>query len=592
MADQKTAVGSSSASTYESPALGTTAKVDFRGKVAHASAYFRSRHAWLGDYDYWYLVTPNIPPFNKKYRGKATPFYGLNQEVPILLTIILGLQHALIMIGSIVSPPLAVASGAFNLAPAEVSYLVSAAFITTGIATAIQVTRLHIKGSPFYVGTGLLSVVGPTFDIIPIAFSYSSMRYSNGSCPLAEDGTKLPCPDAWGAFLGSMLCTVFIQILMSLVPPRLLNKIFPKIITGSLLLLIGVFLIGNGMQNWAGSFNCNGGEGYYALCPSIAAPKPLPWADPKLIGMGFSVFFTIVLVEQFGAPLMKSASVLVGLAAGCAISGATGYWSRENIDAAPVVTFLWVHTFKLTVDGALVLPLLIMFICQGVSCMPDILATAEISGVDVEGTEFNSRIQGGILCDGLGSLISALGTAGPMVSQAGNNGVIILTGCASRRAGWAASVFLVLMGFFAKFGAVFQSMPPSVLGGMQVFLYSTIVVAGVRILGMVQFTRRNRFILTIALGIGFIDIVTPTWFDQILDYSGSNIHLQGFEQGLNLIVKTPFIIAAVVGVILNLIFPDDKSEMDEMLFGSNSRGSVTSLPQAQHRRSMEMSHST
>ncbi|EOO01737.1 putative purine permease protein [Phaeoacremonium minimum UCRPA7] len=380
-----------------------------------------------------------------------------------------------------------------------------------------------------------------------------------------------------------MLCTVPIQIAMSLVPPRLLNKIFPKIITGSLLLLVGVFLIGNGMQNWAGSSNCNGGEGYYALCPSIAAPKPLPWADPKLIGLGFSVFFAIVLVEQFGAPLMKSSSILVGLAVGCAISGATGYWSRENIDDAPVVTFLWVHTFKFSVDGALVLPLLIMFICQGVSCMPDILATAEISGVDVEGTEFNSRIQGGILCDGLGSLISALGTAGPMVSQAGNNGVIILTGCASRRAGWAASVFLILMGFFAKFGAVFSAMPPSVLGGMQVFLYGTIVVAGIRILGMVQYTRRNRFILAVALSIGFIDIVTPTWFNRILDYSGSNVHLQGFEQGLNLVVETPFIVAAVIGVFLNLVFPDDKSEMDEMMFGSDSRGSMASLPQVEHR---------
>jgi xanthine/uracil permease len=127
---------------------------------------------------------------------------------------------------------------------------------------------------------------------------------------------------------------------------------------------------------------------------------------------------------------MKSASILIGLAVGCAISGATGYWSSENITAAPTVTFLWVHTFKLSVDGALILPLVIMFICEGVSCMPDILATAEISGVDIEGTEFNRRIQGGILCDGIGSFISALGTGLPMVSQAGNNGVIVLASCA------------------------------------------------------------------------------------------------------------------------------------------------------------------
>ncbi|KAH7321973.1 putative purine permease [Rhexocercosporidium sp. MPI-PUGE-AT-0058] len=527
--------------------------------------YFTSRQGWIGNYDYMYLITPNIWPLNRKYKDYEAPFYGLNDEIPILLTLLLGLQHALTMIGSIVSPPLAIAGGAFNFDSTITQYLVSAAFITTGISTAMQVTRVHIAKTPFFIGTGLLSVVGPTFDILPIAFNYTSMRYANGTCPTADDGTQLPCPDAWGAILGSMLCTVWIQITMSMVPPKKLNKIFPKIVTGSLLLLVGVYLINSGMQNWGGSSNCNGGDGFYALCPNVASPKPLPWGDPKLIGLGFSVFVTVILVEQFGSPLMKSASIILGLAVGCAISGATGYWSRENIEAAPVITFLWVHTFKLSVDGALILPLLIMFICEAVSCMPDILATAEISNVDIEGTQFNSRIQGGILCDGLGSLLSAFGTGLPMVSQAGNNGVISLTGCASRRAGWCASGFLILMGMFGKFGAVFGSMPPSVLGGMQVFLYSTIAVAGIRVLGLIAWTRRNRFILTASLAIGFIDIVQPKWFNQILDYSGSNVRLQGFEQGLNLIVETPFIVAAVIGVFLNLVLPEDASAMDKIV---------------------------
>lgn len=476
-----------------------------------------------------------------------------------MLTIILGLQHALSMIGSIVSPILALASGAFYLDTATTEYLVSASFITTGIATALQVTRIHIAKTPLFIGTGLLSIVGPTFDIIAIAISYTTNLYTEGKCPTADDGTQLPCPDGYGALLGSLLCTVWIQIAMSLVPPRLLNRIFPKVVTGTLLLLVGVYLIGNGMQNWGGSSNCNGGTGYYALCPSIDAPRPLPWGDPKLIGLGFSVFATIVCVEFLGSPLMRSSSVILGLAVGCAVSGATGYWSRGEIDQAPVVTFLWVRTFKLSVDGALVLPLLIMFVCQGVSTMPDILATAEISGVEVEGTRFNSRVQGGILCDGLGSLFSALGTAGPMVGQAGNNGVIVLTGCASRRAGWCASAILVLMGIFGKFGAVFASMPPSVLGGMQVFLYSTIAVAGVRVLSLIPWTRRNRFILSTSLAIGFVDIVQPSWFDQVLGYDGGNVRLAGFLQGVNLIVETPFIIAAVIAVFLNLLLSDNET---------------------------------
>lgn len=117
------------------------------------------------------------------------------------------------------------------------------------------------------------------------------------------------------------------------------------------------------------------------------------------------------------------------------------------------------------------------------------------------------------------------------------------------------------MGIFGKFGAVFGSMPPSVLGGMQVFLYSTIAVAGIRVIGLIDWTRRNRFILTCSLAFGFVDIVQPKWFSQILNYSGGNRSLVGFEQGINLIVETPFIVAAVVGVFLNSVLPGGRASM-------------------------------
>ncbi|OSS45459.1 hypothetical protein B5807_10119 [Epicoccum nigrum] len=478
------------------------------------------------------------------------------------------------MIGSIVSPPLASASGAFHFDPGITEYLVSTAFITTGIATALQVTRLHITKTPFFIGTGLLSVVGPTFDILPIVFNYASLRYKSGTCPIADDGTEGAYPQAWGAVLGTMLCCVWVQISMAFVPPKVLNKVFPKLITGSLLALIGIYLIGNGLQNWGGSSNCHGGEGFYALCPDVSAPRPLAWGHPKLIGLGFSVFATIVLVEAVGAPLMRSAAVIIGLAVGCTISGVLGYWSIEQLKSAPNGTFLWVHTFDLSVDGTLVLPLIIMFACQAVSCIPDILATAELSGVDIEGAEFSSRVQGDILCDGLGSFFSALATGPPMVSQAGNNGVVVLTGCASRRAGWAASGFLILMGVIAKFGAVFASMPPSVLGGMQVFIYATIAVAGIRILSLIKWTRRDRFILIVGLGIGFMDISQPDWSSSMLAYDGPNTSLVGLEQGINIAVETPFVISAIVGVLLNSLLPGDGTVSPTDRYGDETRRPV------------------
>lgn len=143
--------------------------------------------------------------------------------------------------------------------------------------------------------------------------------------------------------------------------------------------------------------------------------------------MAFSVFTTILLVEMLGSPLMKSAGIIIGLAVGSAISGELGYWSATQIHQAPVATFLWVERFKISVDGTLILPLMILFVCEAMVCMPSIIATSEISGVEVEGIRANTRIQGGILCDATGTLISGLAMSLPMVSHAGNNGVIIVT---------------------------------------------------------------------------------------------------------------------------------------------------------------------
>ncbi|KAK5125875.1 hypothetical protein LTR08_005122 [Meristemomyces frigidus] len=528
-----------------------------------------TRDGLLGDYDYLYLFTPNIWPLNRRYKNHVPPFFYPNDKVPLLLILLLGLQHALTMISGIVSPILAVSGGAFHFDATITEYLISVGFITSGIATLLQITRTKLTGTPYYLGTGLLSVVGPTFDIIPITAKYTAPLYAQGLCPTSPTGTKLPCPAAYGKLLATLLCTVWVQFLVSFIPAKALNRIFPKVVTGCLLLLCGIYLVGTGAESWGGGSNCNGGVGLYALCPNTKAPRPLPWGDPKLIGLGFSVFATIIVVDILGSPLMKSASIIFGLAVGSAISGATGYWSASEINSAPTATFLWAHTFPLKVDGALVLPLMIMFVCEAMTCMPTILATSEMSGAEMEGTKLNTRVQGGILCDALGSLLSAFGTGLPMVSHAGNNGVIVLTNCASRRAGYCACLVLILMGIFGKFGAVFASMPASVLGGMQTFLYATIAVAGLRVLAMIPWTRRNRFILTAALGIGLMDIITPDWFSSVLAYKGANVHLSGFEQGINLLVETPYVIGAVVAVLLNGIMPAEKDRRDGALLVLN-----------------------
>lgn len=339
--------------------------------------------------------------------------------------------------------------------------------------------------------------------------------YKTGFCPSDADGNPLPCPDGYGAIIGTACVCALIEILMSFTPSNILKKVFPPLVTGPTVLLIGVSLITSGFEDWAGgSGNClsRPESGLYSLCPSTAAPRPLPWGSAEFIGLGFLVFVTIIFCERFGSPIMKSCAVVVGLLVGCIVAGACGYFDRSGIDSAPVASFIWVHTFKLSVYGPIVLPLLAVYIVLAMEAMGDITATCDVSRLQVDGALFDSRIQGGVLADGLNGVIAGLCTITPMSTFAQNNGVIALTRCANRKAGYACCFWLLIMGIFAKFAAALVAIPSAVLGGMTTFLYAAVAVSGIRIISTTPFTRRNRFILTASLSVGFGATLVPDWF--------------------------------------------------------------------------------
>jgi uracil-xanthine permease len=383
-----------------------------------------TREGLIGTYDYAFLFKPNIP-FMKKAR-RASPFFGLDDRMPVLLALLLGFQHALAMLAGIITPPIILGNAA-NLTPDQQRYLVSTSLIVSGILSSIQITRFHIWRTPYYLGTGLISVVGTSFATIPVATGALSQMYKSGFCPSSADGTPLPCPDGYGAILGTGACCALLEIAMAFTPPRLLRKIFPPLVTGPTVMLIGVNLITTGFQNWAGgSGDCQSRptSGFFMLCPNVAAPRPLPWGSAEFIGLGFSVFISIIICERFGAPIMKSTAVVLGLLVGCIIAGATGYFDRSTIDASPVLSFAWVHTFKLSVYGPIVLPFLSVYLVLAMEALGDITATCDVSRLEVDGEIFDTRIQGGILADGLNGIIAALFTITPVSVYAQNNGIV------------------------------------------------------------------------------------------------------------------------------------------------------------------------
>lgn len=532
-------------------------KRSFGDKARRVARAFTTKDGLIGTYDYAFLFTPNIP-FMKKER-RAAPFFGLHDKMPVLLALLLGFQHALAMLAGVITPPIILANAA-NLTADQQRYLVSTSLVVCGFLSSIQITRFHIWRTPYYVGTGLISVVGTSFATIPVATGALNQMYATGFCPKSPTGAKLPCPDGYGAIIGTCCICALLEIAMAFTPPRFLKRIFPPLVTGPTVMLIGVKLVQSGFKNWAGgSGDCfsRPATGLFRLCPNINAPRPLPWGSAEFIGLGFSVFITIIICERFGAPIMKSTAVVIGLLVGCIIAGATGYFDKKPIDASPAVSFIWVHTFKLSVYGPIVLPLLAVYMVLAMEAIGDITATCDVSRLEVDGELFDSRIQGGVLADGLNGIIAALCTITPMSTFAQNNGVIALTRCANRKAGYACCFWLIVMGIFAKFAAALVAIPSAVLGGMTTFLFSAVTVSGIRIISTMPFTRRNRFILTAGFTLGFGATMVPTWFDFVFTYNGPNRSLLGFYNAIELVMETGFAIVALVTLVLNLVLPEE-----------------------------------
>lgn len=513
-----------------------------------------TKEGFFGDYDYAYLFVPDVP-FTKS-PPKTQPFFGLDSDMPIFLGALLGFQHALAMLAGVVSPPLIIA-GTANLSTKLTEYLVSASLITSGILSCIQITRFHIRGTKYFVGTGLLSVVGTSFSTITIVTKSIPMMYLEGFCPTV-DGVKQPCPDAYGRILATGCVCALLSVLLSFTPARILHKIFPPIVTGPVVLLIGASLIQSGFQDWVGGSDCVG-----KTCGSPSS-KELPWGSAQFIGLGFLVYVSIILCERFGAPIMKSCAVIVGLLVGCIVAAACGYFSSDEIAIAPVATFPWVHTFKLEVYGPIVLPFLAVYLVLVMEATGDITATSDVSRLEVEGEVFESRIQGGILADGLNGIISGLMTVTPMSVFAQNNGVISITKCANRRVGYWAAFFLVVMGIFGKFAGAIVSIPKCVLGGMTTFLFTSVMVSGIKIIAGTEFTRRDRFLLTATMLPGFGATLVPDWFEHVFTYQGDNKSLEGFFNAIVLVMETGFAVTGFLGVILNLALPQMLDEVEEI----------------------------
>mmetsp|Transcript_26382 Transcript_26382/g.43370 ORF Transcript_26382/g.43370 Transcript_26382/m.43370 type:complete len:462 (-) Transcript_26382:231-1616(-) len=390
---------------------------------------------------------------------------------------------------------------------------------------------------------------------------------------------------AYGAMLGtSMVCCLF-ELAFSLLPITYIKRLFPPQVTSITVVLLGISLCGTGMKYWGGGVVCAemGWKTHQQVVnANVTLPPPFAtcqngetneiYGVAPYIGLGFSVLCSLVVIELFGSVFMKNCNVIIALCMGYIIAAVTNlngedYVTTDNIAAARPVTFLWVETYPLSFYGPAVVPLVVAYLVTTVETVGDISATFEASQLSTEGEFYETSVQGGLTSDGFCSILSGLMTSMPNTTFSQNNGVISLTKCASRRAGYGAAFWMIMLGVFGKFAGVITAIPDCVLGGMTIFLFANVLTSGINLTHNVDLnSRRNKFIMALSLAIGVGVTVWPYAFQdrRASPYTAGfwtcadcGTTMQGVRNGVSIFLSTGYCVGTVIAMLLNGILPAD-----------------------------------
>ena len=441
----------------------------------------------------------------------TTPFYGLDAKTDLATTLLCGIQHVLAMFVGIVTPPLILA-GALGLSLEETAFFVSMALFASGLTTLIQVKKLGPLGS------GLLSVQGTSFTFVPLAIQSGQA----GGLPLIIGLTLIASPV-------EMILSRFIHVA---------RRLFPPVVTGSVVMLIGSSLIEVSINDLAGGV----GATDYGSASNLA--------------LGAFVTVTILLVNRFGGGFLKTSSIALGLIAGYVLALFLG---RVDVTVARTAGWFMLprpFQFGLAFDPIYLFPWIIGYFLTTIESIGDLTATSAVSREPVQGPTFIRRLQGGILADGVGSFIAGVFNSMPNTTFSQNNGVVSLTGVAARRVGYVVAALLISLGLFPKLAALVGLMPRPVLGGATIVLFTMVTIAGLRIVASSGWTKRSEFILAITLSLGLGVSMVPEWVAQ-LDQTSDHVVAAIFLSSIKVVLASGLAVGAIAATLLNLLLPHD-----------------------------------
>ena len=386
--------------------------------------------------------------------------YGLEDRPPLKDTLFAALQHLLAIFVAIITPPLII-SGALGLDIATTSYLVSMSLFVSGIATFIQCKRMG------GLGCGLLCVQGTSFSFIS---------------PIIMAGAIGGLPAVFGATMVGALAEVFISRIL-----KYAMKIITPLVSGIVVTLIGMSLIKVGIES------CGGGA---------AAIENGTFGSLQNLGIATLVLVLIVLFNRSNNRYLRMGSIIIGIAVGYIVSYFCGMVDFSNVPDYSLFNVPVPFKYGISFNLPAIIAFAIVYIITAIEAYGDITANSLISGEPVEGEKFLKRAQGGILADGVNSFIAGVLNSFPNSIFAQNNGMIQLTGVASRYVGYFIALFLVLLGFFPVVGVVFSFMPDPVLGGATLLMFGTVASAGIKIIASQKLDRKATLVLAISFSMG------------------------------------------------------------------------------------------
>lgn len=439
--------------------------------------------------------------------------YRLEDRPPLAQTLFAACQHLLAMFVAVITPGLLICQ-ALGLPAADTQRIISMSLFASGLASLLQIKTW----GP--IGSGLLSIQGTSFNFVaPLIM---------GGLALKNGGADIPTMMA--ALFGTLMVASCTEIILSRFL-HLARRIITPLVSGIVVMIIGLSLIQVGLTSIGG--------GYGAMSDhTFGAPKNLLLAG--------SVLLVIILLNRQRNPYLRVASLVIAMAVGYLLAWTLGMLpeSRPVVDTA-LITIPTPLYYGLSFDWNLLVPLMLIFMVTSLETIGDITATSDVSEQPVRGPLYMKRLKGGVLANGLNSMLSAVFNTFPNSCFGQNNGVIQLTGVASRYVGFVVALMLIVLGLFPAVAGFVQHIPEPVLGGATLVMFGTIAASGVRIVSRETLNRRAIMIMALSLAVGMGVAQQP-------------LILQFAPDWIKTLLSSGIAAGGITAIVLNLLFPEEK----------------------------------